>query len=364
LFIPAGLGEATHYTYPLRGPARFVLPMQGSIASHGLRFFGSRKTRLALAVKSLFAKRPGAARLREVSRLEGIKSRVCGGQGYTVAALGAPGPYSKDSILFLDAMQQELAIAKVGGTPAAIRLLGNEVAWLGRLGNDESVHVHIPRLIAYEPIADGQLLLQTVGAGRKGVLSLGLSHMQFLGRLQTTGEVHRGYSGSGMEKAMQSRYTALRGLMHGGWEARTEVVLTALRNAGQLSSLGMVPAHRDFSPWNIRLRPEGAFVFDWEYASDGYFPLYDVFHFLMIPRLLRGGVSAADCSGAIRQAVQAARAFQDGEARSTRADLQLLAYFLDLALFYLESNQGKEQGDRVVQRCGQAIDRFAEWRSE
>jgi hypothetical protein len=41
--------------------------------------------------------------------------------------------------------------------------------------------------------------------------------------------------------------------------------------------------------------------------------------------------------------------------------LQLLAYLLDVCLFYLESNNGNDTDDIVVYRFGELIDRFGEW---
>ena len=50
-----------------------------------------------------------------------------------------------------------------------------------------------------------------------------------------------------------------------------------------------------------------------------------------------------------------------GNEKIANAELQLLAYLLDVCLFYLESNNGKDTDDIVVYRFGELIDRFGEW---
>ena len=53
-------------------------------------------------------------------------------------------------------------------------------------------------------------------------------------------------------------------------------------------SMPLSLAHGDFAPWNTRLGPRSLFVFDWERASEGMSPLYDVFNFQALQAALQG----------------------------------------------------------------------------
>jgi hypothetical protein len=54
------------------------------------------------------------------------------------------------------------------------------------------------------------------------------------------------------------------------------------------ASMPLSLAHGDFAPWNTRLGPSSLFVFDWERASEGMSPLYDVFNFQALQAALQG----------------------------------------------------------------------------
>jgi hypothetical protein len=80
-------------------------------------------------------------------------------------------------------------------------------------------------------------------------------------------------------------------LQHGSPETLPANLGTALeRLHDELGpvSMPLSLAHGDFVPWNTRLGPQSLFVLDWERASEGMSPLYDVFNFQSLQAALQG----------------------------------------------------------------------------
>jgi hypothetical protein len=99
-------------------------------------------------------------------------------------------------------------------------------------------------------------------------------------------------------------------------------------------------AHRDFVPWNMKEDDKGKiFLFDWEYAEIQYLPMYDLFHFQLMPLVLRRKVKRKDIYNCIREIQKIKNPI------STRLfykpKVQMLAYLLDTSLFYLDSKDGE-----------------------
>ena len=82
--------------------------------------------------------------------------------------------------------------------------------------------------------------------------------------------------------------------MPGEWDERVRKGLALLEYKVGVGVL-MSRAHRDMVPWNMRLDGKKEIhVFDWEYSEQEYLPLYDFFHFLLMPKALSGRVAIQD----------------------------------------------------------------------
>jgi hypothetical protein len=92
--------------------------------------------------------------------------------------------------------------------------------------------------------------------------------------------------------------------------ARFESVLdpaelrAAERLVAPLLGLPSVPEHRDFSPWNVHVAPEGGLVvYDWESAEPAGLPLIDLVYFLAYLAFFQEGtVETARCAKSYRRA--------------------------------------------------------------
>ena len=86
-----------------------------------------------------------------------------------------------------------------------------------------------------------------------------------------------------------------------------------------------------------------------------------LFPHLLMPLAVRREIQSAEAHRILVRTTSLARELNGGVEKVLAAPAQMLAYLLDVCLFYLESNNGNADGDLVVQRYGKLIDSFAEW---
>lgn len=353
---------ATHIAYPDGGNVRFALPV--SVGEGGARFLSTKRGWATLALHRLIGRfKPGPApwlaaapRLREVAAFAGFDPDVS-----TVSA-GTRRPYNKCTVLFTTDEGEPAAIAKIGQNEASRTMLHNEAWWLDRWERTGVLPGHRPSKMKFGETGSFLVLLQTVGLGPVLRLHAPLrqGHFEVLSAVQGSCAGPVPFLGSAMHAAMHRRFAACRDALEHDWRERLDRALGILEAGLAGADVPMVPAHRDFVPWNMRRTADGLFVFDWEYASDGCVPLYDLFHYVLMPRAMRRRLLVADARRAVRTVRAAAIRLPDGPAKTRHAALQLLAYLTDLCLVELEANEGRRtwQAGRFY---GALIVRYNQW---
>ncbi len=357
---------ATHVAYPHGRSARFALPVSAGFGDRAVRFLTTRRGRTALAgqrVAGWFKQTPSpwlsaASTLREVAEFAGFDPALS-----TVSA-GTPGPYNKPSVLFMTDGGEPVAIAKVAASEVNRALLRNEGAWLECWERAGVLTGHRPSKIKIGEAGGVLVLLQTVGLGPVLRLHAPLrqGHLEILSAVQSACAEPVPFLGSTMHTAMHRRFAACGDALDQVWRERLDRALAILEAGLAHADVPMVPVHRDFVPWNMRRTKSGLFVFDWEYASDGYMPLYDLYHYVLMPRAVRQSLSVADARRTIGEVRSVAIRLPDGAAKAQRAGLQLLAYLLNLCLDHLETNRGRNVGP-ARRRYGVLIDQYDQWKT-
>jgi hypothetical protein len=156
-----------------------------------------------------------------------------------------------------------------------------------------------------------------------------------------------------MHTNISRRSNQLAGLLSREWLSSIRLGLNFVESQLTGYDLGAVLSHRDFSYWNMRAHKGGLIVFDWEYASAGYLPSYDFFHFHLHPIAINRKWSSAEILKMIM--------FSDDWARRSKSSMdyakaELVAYLLDLSLTYLDANNGDERGSVILQNYRELID--------
>ena len=354
LFLPAAVHQATHVTVRDRRRTRYIVPRPAGPRRASLAFFVAPQKRALLTAQDMLRPMWGAVDrrylveaelLRRLRDLAGVRAE------HVALSLGSPGPHAKDTLALLGPWGTPVAVVKIASTAAAAALLEHERAWLDRLQGDPVLRQHAPRVLAHGSIEGCRLLAQTAVRGdfmdecpSSGVLEV-LAHLQQAG----SGGV---FAESAMRAAIRSRLEKLRPRLAPDWLQRVELACELVE--GELARVETVPAHRDFVHWNMRGCGERVVVFDWEHASDGYLPLTDLYHFLLMPHALTRPLSAEDARGTVATASRLLPS-------ACKPTWQLLAYLLDLSLAFLEADQG-EVRSAAVRHYGQLIDDFPHWR--
>lgn len=355
----------THLPFPGASAPRLLIPTHPKAAAATLAHFLPPSTRLLIRVRRLARAlrgqvRPagfaGTAALDHVRQLAGQK------RGYTGISLGTPGPYRKQTVLIMNSAGVPVALAKVATTPDARQLLHNEAKWLRRLAAHDGIAGQIPRLIVEDQAEDIHVVVQSIGGtGHCHDRTLLPDHLNFLSAIQAIVAPTPGYLQSAMRSAMRRRIETLAERLEPAWVKRSRAALAILDDRLGSLALPMVAAHRDFVRWNMRRSTHGRFVYDWEYASTGYLPLYDLFHFMLMPTALRRPVTPADAQRVVRNVLRLGLRTPPFERKLNAPETQLVGYLLDLCLFYLDSNGGHVAGSKVVERYGNLIDNFETW---
>jgi hypothetical protein len=296
----------------------------------------------------------GSVSCVESERLALIRDAVGNEAGQSCCRAGAPGPWSKDTILLLRSKTAEpLYIVKAGVGEAADSLLRNEAYWLRTLRDRASLIDHIPQLVAHRSGADLSFVAQTPLFGKLD-FELGELSFTFLRKLQEHSRQTIRLEESRLYRNMRSRLKDLSGLLSEAWSTRLDNGMRRIEQSLSGASILFVDAHNDFTPWNIRVERGVARVFDWEYADSEQLPLFDPLHFALMPMALKSR-PATEMLQTMRKTLQICRQ-QLGDDMCCEGETQALAYLLNLCILYLWSEGGKTGSGQVLESYTQLID--------
>jgi hypothetical protein len=361
LFTPTALRDFSHYALSDKTGSRLIVPRNRRLAGKGLAFFFPWYNRLRLSFQSYLV-----ISLRqhfiETPLLRVVKEIAGGADLHVVLKYGSPGPYTKDTLLFMSEKGLPRAIAKVASTEAGTHLLKREAEWLSLLADNPEFRERVPSLIRATQLERVYLLIERPGGGVMGGTLLREHHLRFLSDFQAAFGVHSGFNGSCMNTTMEKRLGRLMPLLSPIWSARLQKATECIESGFKGVPLPMVAAHRDFTPWNILSSASGIFVFDWEYAENNYVPFYDLFHFVLLRQALSKNVPVSSIRMLLAKVMKEGRSLSDGESKCNVPDIQLLAYLTDLTLMYLDSIDGAEIQHNVLDNYGRLIDAFPQWK--
>jgi len=267
--------------------------------------------------------------------------------------LGSKGPYQKTSLIAITQAGQPLFYAKVAVGVTADAMVDAESTCLQRLSLIEPLKGMVPQKLNSGKSPSGRAYFTTtVASTLKTNNQFQCQHEQFLSTLGYATMQWGQYASSA--EAQFTKFALERLKLVLGESAHSELALAAqdiLSEIGELN-LPMVMAHRDFAPWNIRWHKSGIFVFDWEYAAEGANPLVDFFHFHLIQQALAGHTYASISCYALTLTLPALKFLQQYYPAVNWVPkivkYLLLAYLVDLMLFYVDSDKKYDVNNPVL----------------
>jgi len=355
--------EATHLPYPFYSPRLFI-PIDPTASSIGKNFFFSKQKQFLFnslqSVTCFFTYSKEFLSIREANWIRDLKERVGFPESKFVYSVGTPGPNSKVVAVLLDKNNCPVLICKLASTNAATKLLKNEWSYLQLLSQKETIKHCVPTPLFSGSFEGIEVITQTICLDNIATQHLGFEQICFLSKLHESSSYEACFSGSCMHRTMLARLDNLRYSLSPTWKARAEKTLDIVLRQLSDKQFQLVTIHGDFVPWNMRNTSQGLYIFDWEYASNGYLPLYDLCHFLLLPAVLNADISKSKFNSLRKELILVSASLPNSF--HNLVDIQLLAYMLDLSLLYLNANEGRDSGDLVLARYAKLIDSYNTWR--
>jgi hypothetical protein len=290
----------------------------------------------------------------ENEKLQSIRNTIGNDAGLSCCRSGAPGPWTKDTILFLHSKTTEpLYFVKAGSGEAVDLLLRNEANWLRNLRDQASLVDHIPELVASRSGENLSFVAELLLPGVPD-FTFGDPHVVFLRKFQEFSRRTMQIEESRFYHNLCSRLKDLSGLLSEAWSTRLDKGMRQIEQTLSGRPILLVAAHNDFTPWNIRVERGVARVFDWEYADYEQLPLFDPLHFALMPMALwsRPTARIIQC---MNQTLQTSLQWFGNEF-CYATQTQALAYLISLCTLYLWSVRGASESDPVLASYSRLID--------
>ena len=353
-YISENHTSGTHLALRWNGRVRFTVPRLKSAQEACWMTFLPGRLELGMRAMASLPRLFGSISCVEAKSLAPIREAIENEGGLSCCRAGTVGPWSKESILFLDKETIEpLYIVKTGTGKAVDLLLQNEAHWLRTLRDQSSLIKHIPEFVMHHSGINSSFVVERPIAGAIDH-NYGEPHVRFLKKLHEYSHQTLWFKDSRLYRNMRVRLTDMSGMLSGEWSNRIRAGMQRIEQSLSGAPIPLVAAHNDFTPWNIRIDHNIVKVFDWEYADHEQLPLFDPLHFFLLP----AGLKREPPAKIIREMHRALRMCQHTlDAKwNYKPEVQALAYLLNLCTVYLWSTRGASESDPVVISFARVID--------
>jgi hypothetical protein len=344
----------THLGLRWNGRVRFTVPRQNAAQEACWMTFRPGRLELGLRATARFPLLFGSTSCIESDPLASLREFIGNEAGISCCRAGTPGPWSKETILFLDKNTIEpMYIVKAGTGQAVDLLLQNEAHWLRTLRNQAAILAHIPEIVLHHSAVDNSFVAERPLKGHI-CHGFGEMHIEFLKKLHDYSQQTMWFEESTLYRKMRTRLANLKDLLSPAWSDRLNLGMHKIRQSMSEAPIVLVAAHNDFTPWNIRVDDGIAKVFDWEYADYEQLSLFDPLHFFLLPMAL----NREPLGTIVRQMLKTMQLCRErfGARLICKPEIQSLAYLVNLCMLYLWSVRETPKSDPVVESYAKVID--------
>ncbi len=353
----------THLALRWNGRLRYTIPRANDAQAACWKLFSPGRLGVPLRAIARLPRLLGAVSCVESGKLALIREAIGKEAGLSCCRTGTPGVWSKDTILLFNSKTAApVYIVKAGVGEAVDLLLRNEANWLRSLRDQAPLAGHIPELVTHRSGADLAFVVQCVLCGSSDY-ELGEPQFGFLRKLHAYSLQSMRYEDSGLYRTLDSRLKDLSSLLPEAWLSRLDLAIRRIRDSLAGQPVLLVAAHNDFAPWNVRVQHNVAYVFDWEYAAHEQLPLFDPLHFTLMPMALKSEPPARIIRS-MHETLQLCRQWF-GKERCYKAEIQALAYFVNLCTLYLWADRGQSTRHPALATYAHLIDHICQssWRN-
>jgi hypothetical protein len=345
----------THLALRWKGRVRYTVPRKLAGQQACWRVFQPGQLGIPMRAMALLPQLPGSTACVESENLALIRESIGKEAGLSSCRAGAPGPWYKETILFLDQRDEPLYLVKAGAGEEVDTLLQNEANWLRTFRDQPSLAGHIPELVAHRSGSDLCFVGQRVVSGNIE-FRLGEPQLDFLRKLQESSLQAMQYEDSRLYRNLSVRMNELSGILTPAWSTRLEAGMGRIKNSLSGAPILLVTSHNDFTPWNVRLERGVAKVFDWEYADSEQLPLFDPLHFVLLPMAL----SSQQTVKMVQRIDETLKLCNHWFARepSYQAEVQVLAYLMNVCTLYLWGARRAFGSNVVLESYARIVDQM------
>ncbi len=348
------LSIGTHLVLRWTGRVRYNIPREAAAQRTCWKVFLPGRLQLPLRTMTRLPRLFGVVSCVENKQLGIIREVIGNAAGLSCCRAGAPGPWSKDTILLLNRITSEPEyVVKAGAGEAVDILLRNEASWLLTLRDQRTLVDHVPDFVAHRSGTYLSFVAQTPLLGNLDY-SFGEPHITFLRKLQEFSHQTMRFEASRIYKNLRSRLNDLGGLLTEAWSIRLDKGMERIEQSLFGAPILLVASHNDFTLWNIRVERGLLRVFDWENADYEQLPLFDPLHFALMPMALKS-MPKGKMVRQMRNMLQLCRQ-QLGPEACYKEHTQALAYLMNLCTLYLFAARGNVDSNPVLESYAQIID--------
>lgn len=349
---------STHVGLRWKSRIRYTVPRDRSSQRACWEVFQPGSLELPMRAMARFPRLSGSVSCVEGPAIELIRELMGMKAERSCCRAGAAGVWSKDTILFLDKVHgAPLFLVKAGVGEGVNALLENEARWLQQLRQYPSLVGHIPALVAHRLGTDVCFVGQSALRGDLE-FNLGDVHFEFLRSLQQVTVQLMLYEDSRSYQTLASRLADLDQQLSEPWSTRLNAAMGRVNHAFSGLQVPMVAAHRDFTPWNVRVDQGILKVFDWEFADDAQLPIFDPLHFALTPMALKGASTQKIIQRMMEALAQCRAQLQQGFCYQEK--VQALAYLISVCTYYLSSVKGQYDSHPVLDSYALVIDQLCD----
>ena len=350
---------ASHYGFPRGGKHEYYIPVKENKRAfylYSLLTYRSFFKLLLLDFINIVLLKPKYYYLTN-ENLNQLISCVDKTNVYLTLKKGTPGPCSKDTILFTNKEGKLISVVKVSDGKKAKTLLQSENRFLSNFRGDVLFRQIVPE-IKRSGICNNLYFIEQTALECRTIPTkdCDIYIFNFLILLHNKSKVYMKLKDSCFYQNIIGLRTQIYEGLNGHWKQRINKSLEVIEH--EIYVFDMVYCHRDFAPWNMGINTsEKLFVFDWEYSKVEYFPLIDYFHFYIMPMALNGNASVLGIKKFIKDKKTIINSISN-----EKIAVQLLAYLVDLSMFYISTKNDFSEEGEVERQYGILIDNFEEWR--
>lgn len=264
---------------------------------------------------------------------------------------GTDSPHRKTAIQIMDNVGNIKGFAKVTKEEHVKLLLAHESDVLRYLMSLDLQTAYIPNLLFHGGLGSAEVLVTDTlkSDSTNTTTKLTKGHLDFLKELAAKSQQGEPFCESVFVKSLPARLGTVQHLLPDKWKMRLHKAMELVGGNADYMEAETTFCHGDFTPWNTFFVNNKLYAFDWEYASHGCPPGYDLIHFVYAVAMLENEMRPAQFIDRICHYKNDMCSMHNVDGLSDNTiNVLLCAYLLDIILRYVSREVNHDIVDKYL----------------